>query len=74
MAFCFNCGTSLKEGAVFCHECGSRFETVQGSAQPAVKATQPLPPTSGGVNIPPQPPPPAIPPTISGATQPPPPP
>lgn len=24
MAFCSNCGTSLKEGALFCHECGTK--------------------------------------------------
>ena len=24
MAFCGNCGTRLKDGAIFCHECGSR--------------------------------------------------
>jgi uncharacterized protein (AIM24 family) len=24
MAFCSNCGTSLKEGAIFCHECGTK--------------------------------------------------
>src|ERR1035437_754336 len=70
MAFCFNCGTSLKEGAVFCHECGSRFEAVQGSTQPAMTGTQPPPPTIGGGNIPPQPPPPARPPTM-GYHQPP---
>ncbi len=26
MAFCMNCGTQLKEGALFCHECGSRAD------------------------------------------------
>ncbi|PKO97565.1 MAG: AIM24 family protein [Bacteroidetes bacterium HGW-Bacteroidetes-9] len=36
MAFCGNCGTQLKEGAVFCHECGSRQDA---GAAPPVKQT-----------------------------------
>jgi uncharacterized protein (AIM24 family) len=39
MAFCSNCGTSLKEGAVFCHECGTK-NTVQGTAPAAAPAPQ----------------------------------
>jgi len=72
MAFCFNCGTSLKEGAVFCHECGSRFETAQGSAPSNEKSNQPPTPPTGTGFIPPQPPPQATPPTM-GYNQPPPP-
>lgn len=36
MAFCGNCGTQLKDGAVFCHECGSRQDA---GAAPPVKQT-----------------------------------
>lgn len=72
MAFCFNCGTSLKEGAVFCHECGSRFETAQGSAPSNEKSNQPSTPPTGTGFIPPQPPTQATPPTM-GYNQPPPP-
>ncbi len=38
MAFCSNCGTSLKDGALFCHECGTR-NTLQG---PAPSPPQPV--------------------------------
>jgi len=43
MPFCSNCGTSLKEGAVFCHECGTR-NNIQGPAQtpPPVQAPPPV--------------------------------
>jgi len=65
MAFCFNCGTSLKEGAVFCHECGSRFDAGQGSAP---KPSQPSPPSAGMGFVPPQPP--QAPPPTMGYNQP----
>jgi len=47
MAFCMNCGTQLKEGAQFCHECGSRadFNLMTGSTpDPVPGASQPQPP------------------------------
>lgn len=39
MAFCGNCGTRLKDGAVFCHECGSRQDA--GAASPVQQTMQP---------------------------------
>jgi len=72
MAFCFNCGTSLKEGAVFCHECGSRFEVAQGSTPSVSQPNQAPPPPTGAGFVPPKPPPQATPPTM-GYNQPPPP-
>lgn len=39
MAFCGNCGTRLKDGAVFCHECGSRQDA--GAAPPVQQTMQP---------------------------------
>lgn len=42
MPFCSNCGTSLKEGAVFCHECGTR-NTLQSPAQTTPPAQTPPP-------------------------------
>ncbi len=45
MAFCSNCGTSMKEGAVFCHECGTK-NILTGSVQPPLAtAPQPVQPT-----------------------------
>jgi len=57
MAFCANCGTSLKEGAVFCHECGARFEPVQQTFRPTPPPIQNPPPPMAGEQtyIPPQP-------------------
>lgn len=46
MAFCGNCGTQLKEGAVFCHECGSRQDA---GAAPPVKQTM----SNQAINTPP---------------------
>lgn len=43
MAFCGNCGTQLKDGAVFCHECGARQAGV-ASPTPAPPAYTPPPP------------------------------
>ena len=40
MAFCMNCGTSMKEGAVFCHECGAKVEPI---AQAPVYQAPPQP-------------------------------
>lgn len=40
MAFCGNCGTRLKDGAVFCHECGSRQDA---GAAPPVQQTMAAP-------------------------------
>lgn len=55
MAFCMNCGTQMKEGAVFCHECGARTET----AQPAYQAPPAQPvyqaPAQPAYQAPPQP-------------------
>jgi uncharacterized protein (AIM24 family) len=59
MAFCVNCGTSLKEGAVFCHECGTRFDQAPPSA-PAVPKTNQSSPMGGGQYVPPQSPPPPL--------------
>ena len=73
MAFCVNCGTSLKEGAVFCHECGSRYDAGQQSAPSVPPPVQSPPPPMGGGYVPPQPSPQFIPPTM-GYQQPPPPP
>lgn len=39
MAFCGNCGTRLKDGAVFCHECGARQDA--GAAPPVQQTMQP---------------------------------
>jgi uncharacterized protein (TIGR00266 family) len=39
MAFCGNCGTRLKDGAVFCHECGARQDA--GAAPPIQQTMQP---------------------------------
>lgn len=39
MAFCGNCGTRLKDGAMFCHECGSRQDA--GAAPPVQQTMQP---------------------------------
>ena len=69
MAFCVNCGTSLKEGAVFCHECGARFDKAQPSAPAAPPPIQTPPPAMGGGYVPPQ-----NTPTTMGYNQPPPPP
>lgn len=49
MAFCMNCGTQMKAGAVFCHECGTQNDPVQPSYQappatPAYEAPPPTPP------------------------------
>lgn len=41
MPFCSNCGTALKEGAVFCHECGTR-NTIQSAAPQAPPPQQPV--------------------------------
>ena len=40
MAFCGNCGTRLKDGAIFCHECGSRQDA---GAAPPVQQTMAAP-------------------------------
>ena len=48
MAFCSNCGSQMKEGAAFCHECGTRNPNI-GTNQPLVSPTPPpyqAPPTS----------------------------
>jgi uncharacterized protein (TIGR00266 family) len=58
MAFCGNCGTQLKDGAVFCHECGAR----QAGAVP--------PPPAAPVYTPPPPPQQAPPPPVYQATPP----
>jgi len=65
MAFCSNCGTSLKEGAVFCHECGTK-NPLQGTAPaapPAIAPLQPVyqqpvapPPPTPQLQVPPPPP------------------
>jgi len=47
MAFCGNCGSKLKDGAVFCHECGSRQDA---GAAPPIQQTMAAPQT---VNNPP---------------------
>jgi uncharacterized protein (AIM24 family) len=72
MAFCFNCGTSLKEGAVFCHECGSRFEAAQQPMQSASQPTQVSPPAQAPGFVPPPAPPMAPPPTMGYQQAPPP--
>lgn len=33
MAFCMNCGTKMKDGAVFCHECGTRAMPIEDVVQ-----------------------------------------
>lgn len=43
MAFCSNCGIPLKDGAVFCHECGAKNNVSTPSA-PAVTPTQTVTP------------------------------
>ena len=40
MAFCSNCGSQMKDGAVFCHECGTRIST-GGSIPPPTGVTLP---------------------------------
>ncbi len=41
MAFCSNCGTPMKEGAVFCHECGTK-NPLNTTLPPVVAASQPV--------------------------------
>lgn len=57
MAFCGNCGTRLKDGAVFCHECGARQDA--GAAPPVRQTMQPpsAPPPPPVYQAPPPPPP-----------------
>lgn len=43
MAFCSNCGTSLKDGAVFCHECGTRNAFLGQTAPPPAPISEPQP-------------------------------
>ncbi len=43
MAFCGNCGSRLKDGAMFCHECGSRQDA--GAAPPMQQTMQNQPVT-----------------------------
>lgn len=59
MTYCSNCGTALRDGEKFCHECGARVEqpTVsQGDAatQPLVTPQQPVGMPYGAPPIPPQ--------------------
>lgn len=51
MAFCGNCGTRLKDGAVFCHECGSRQDI--GAAPPVQPTMQPQAPPQPVYQAPP---------------------
>ncbi|MGV8111879.1 MAG: AIM24 family protein [Lentimicrobium sp.] len=57
MAFCGNCGTRLKDGAVFCHECGARQDA--GAAPPVRQTMQPPSAPPPPVYQAPPPPPPA---------------
>ena len=49
MAFCMNCGTKMKDNAVFCHECGTRVsveenhtrEATSVSSGPQVRSSRP---------------------------------
>ncbi|NTW23436.1 MAG: zinc-ribbon domain-containing protein [Lentimicrobium sp.] len=43
MAFCGNCGSRLKDGAMFCHECGSRQDA---GAAPPMQQTMQNPPVN----------------------------
>ncbi|HOW31802.1 MAG TPA: AIM24 family protein [Bacteroidales bacterium] len=61
MPFCSNCGTSLKEGAVFCHECGTR-NPAPGAAFAATPAPAPPQPIYQQPVAPPPPQPQAPPP------------
>jgi uncharacterized protein (AIM24 family) len=40
MAFCSNCGTPMKEGAVFCHECGTKNSLITPLQPPVVISPQ----------------------------------
>lgn len=59
MAFCGNCGTRLKDGAVFCHECGSRQDA--GAAPPVQQTMAPQQPPAAAPAYQSPPPSPAIP-------------
>ena len=61
MPFCSNCGTSLKEGAVFCHECGTR-NPAPGAAPAVTPAPAPPQPVYQQPVAPPPPQPQAPPP------------
>lgn len=63
MAFCGNCGTRLKDGAVFCHECGARQDA--GAAPPVRQTMQPPSAPPPPVYQAPPPPPPAT--AVTGA-------
>ncbi len=63
MAFCGNCGTRLKDGAVFCHECGARQDA--GAAPPFRQTMQPPSAPPPPVYQAPPPPPPAT--AVTGA-------
>lgn len=63
MAFCGNCGTRLKDGAVFCHECGARQDA--GAAPPVRQTMQPPSAPPPPVYQAPPPPPPAT--ALTGA-------
>lgn len=52
--FCKNCGTQLKEGAAFCHQCGIMLGASQQS-----QAAQPMQPQAPISEVPPMPMPPA---------------
>lgn len=56
MAFCSNCGTPLKDGAVFCHECGAKnnLGTTPSAPTPPPAQTfnQPVAPPTPAVQIP----------------------
>ncbi|MBR4390039.1 MAG: zinc ribbon domain-containing protein [Prevotella sp.] len=59
MTYCSNCGTALRDGEKFCHECGARVEqpaVSQGDAstQPLVTPQQPVGMSYGVPPIPPQ--------------------
>jgi uncharacterized protein (AIM24 family) len=58
MAFCSNCGAALKDGAVFCHECGTRNQFTGQAAQaaPPPSYAPPSPPPQARPSTPPPPP------------------
>ena len=57
MAFCSNCGSQMKEGAAFCHECGTKNQMLATNQPPASQPYQ-APVVDHSAYLPPQPPPP----------------
>ncbi len=54
MYFCHNCGTQLRDEALFCHVCGAKQITEEANAAPAAPAAPKAPeaPQDAQVQIP----------------------